>query len=453
MLSAFKSRQRRHPYHYSNQTSQHIDLSYPPYEPNCPQIAEFHQRTEKIRAVFGGNRSGKTYSTTFEVLNHLRQIPNGIGWAATVTYDGVGQYLWPTYKRHLAPDEILEISWLRYSQRIPAVVRLRGFTLYFRSYEQGREKFQGSNVDIIHLDEEPPKDVYHECLARTVDRKGKIVFSMTPLKGKTWIHKDIFEKADESPHIWKTTVSLFDNRFIDEEEKQVMLDTYGQDEAIRRIEGLFMTLEGAVFKEFDASVSVVPRFPIPTDWRIVRAIDFGFTNPFCCLWGALNDDHELIIFQEHYQAQTLLQEHADIIQAQDTDRSLYADTGTVSVEATTADHARQERAELEQYGIFTEPAEKDVKLSIAILNRLMKPKANGRPSVYIMDDLTNLINEVEGYRYKPVRDGHEDKEEPLKIDDHSVDALRYLATYFFAAGFRADNEPYAISAATSELDF
>ena len=58
----------------------------------------------------------------------------------------------------------------------------------FKAYEQGRESFQSSAVDIIVLDEEPPADVYTESLTRTLSTKpgqpsGMILASFTPLKG------------------------------------------------------------------------------------------------------------------------------------------------------------------------------------------------------------------------------------------------------------------------------
>jgi terminase large subunit-like protein len=36
--------------------------------------------------------------------------------------------------------------------------------LGFKSYDQGRRKFQGTGKHVIWLDEEPPADVYEECL-------------------------------------------------------------------------------------------------------------------------------------------------------------------------------------------------------------------------------------------------------------------------------------------------
>jgi len=410
-----------------------ISFSYPPYEPNSPQAERFHASDEKIKLLLGGNRSGKTYTTAYDNLHDIRQTPGGVIWAATVHFDGVGQYLWPTYEKLLAPEEIKEISWLSYGRRIPSIVRCDGFTLYFKSYEQGRQKFQGGNVDIVHLDEECSHDIYMECLARTIDRKGKIRFSMSPLMGKTWVFTDLFEKRDEIDYLHVETISLFDNKFIDDAEKQIMVQAYGTDEAARRIAGMFTTLEGAVFKELCPELSFIPSFPIPSEWRVIGGIDLGYSNPFCFLMAALSPDGEIFFFAEHYQAETLLKDHAEVIKKMERDKSLFASNGlnmTEIPETRVCDHDRQERAELEEYDIFTEPAFKDVHLGIETMNRIMKPKPNGRPSFYVLDSCQTLQRELEGYRYKTFRPGSEDKEQPIKEHDHSVDAARYMIMYF-----------------------
>ncbi len=56
-------------------------------------------------------------------------------------------------------------------------------TLIFRSYEQGREAFQGDEQDVVWLDEEPPMAVYTECIMRTMTTGGYVMLTFTPLNG------------------------------------------------------------------------------------------------------------------------------------------------------------------------------------------------------------------------------------------------------------------------------
>jgi phage terminase large subunit-like protein len=51
------------------------------------------------------------------------------------------------------------------------------------SFDQGRKKFQGTAKNLVFLDEEPPLDVYTECLARLMTKDGIMICTFTPLNG------------------------------------------------------------------------------------------------------------------------------------------------------------------------------------------------------------------------------------------------------------------------------
>lgn len=55
--------------------------------------------------------------------------------------------------------------------------------LSFKSYEEGRKAFEAEAVDWIWLDEEPPPEVYDECLMRLLTKQGSIIVTLTPVEG------------------------------------------------------------------------------------------------------------------------------------------------------------------------------------------------------------------------------------------------------------------------------
>ena len=59
--------------------------------------------------------------------------------------------------------------------------------LGFKSYDQGRRKFQGTAKHVVWLDEEPPTDVYDECMLRLMTTDGLMLCTFTPLDGVTEI--------------------------------------------------------------------------------------------------------------------------------------------------------------------------------------------------------------------------------------------------------------------------
>jgi phage terminase large subunit-like protein len=56
-------------------------------------------------------------------------------------------------------------------------------TLGLKSYQQGRGSFEGTSLHGIWLDEEPPMDVYGECLIRTATTDGIVMLTFKPLAG------------------------------------------------------------------------------------------------------------------------------------------------------------------------------------------------------------------------------------------------------------------------------
>jgi phage terminase large subunit-like protein len=71
-------------------------------------------------------------------------------------------------------------------------------TLDILSYDQKREAFQGTAKHVIWLDEEPPDEIYGECLIRTMTTGGLLVVTMTPLMGLTpflseWLSRSALE--------------------------------------------------------------------------------------------------------------------------------------------------------------------------------------------------------------------------------------------------------------------
>ena len=73
-------------------------------------------------------------------------------------------------------------------------------TIFLKSYDQRREAFQGTEQDLIWLDEEPPVDVYTECLMRTMTTNGVIMCTFTPLMGVSDVVKSFMPGLGHQVH-------------------------------------------------------------------------------------------------------------------------------------------------------------------------------------------------------------------------------------------------------------
>jgi phage terminase large subunit-like protein len=105
-----------------------------------------------------------------------------------------GENLLGTTTKYGLPDAV-ESAKVRHVSGGTSVVTLK-------SYDQRRESFQGTEQDVIWLDEEPPQDIYVECLMRTMTTGGMIMCTFTPLMGVSEVVKSFMPGVgfSEVPH-------------------------------------------------------------------------------------------------------------------------------------------------------------------------------------------------------------------------------------------------------------
>lgn len=162
------------------------------------------------RAAMAANRVGKTEGIgAYEVTLHLTGLYpdwwNGRRWdrpinclcggdTATTTRDIlVAKLLGPKEARGtgMVPREVLgkpvPAPGIRDHVDYAKIKHVSGgwSTLQFRSYDQGREAWQGTERDIVWFDEEPPMGIYTEGLLRTMTTQGMVIATFTPLNGLT----------------------------------------------------------------------------------------------------------------------------------------------------------------------------------------------------------------------------------------------------------------------------
>ncbi len=211
--------------------------------------------------------------------------------------------------------------------------------------------------------------------------------------------------------VWEFTMD--DNPILTPEYVEELKSSYSGVFYDRYILGKWVHAEGMVYDEYVRATHVIKQFDIPEHWRKVRGIDYGYTNPFVCLWGCIDEDGRLIIYDEHYKSRQLMKEHAAAINNREG-----------RFDFTVADHDAQDNAELRAEGVFTKNAKKEVIRGISCVKNRLKGQG-GKPRLQITENCVNLIRELGLYRWQTIRVGNE-KEEPLKDNDHTLDALRYI---------------------------
>lgn len=210
----------------------------------------------------------------------------------------------------------------------------------------------------------------------------------------------------------------YDNPFLPPDALRTLESLSGVQRR-RLLKGEWCDNEGAVYEEFDEDVHVI-RGPMPAGsggWSKIRGFDFGYTNPFCCLRGAIDGDGRLYIYRERYKVQVIVHEHARAIKAEDKAEAFVW---------STADHDAEDRATLHANGIMTIAAKKDIRAGIAAVKARLKPAGDGRPRLFIHESCVNTITEFSEYSWPSGQDGKSAKEVPVDANNHAMDTIRYM---------------------------
>jgi PBSX family phage terminase large subunit len=213
----------------------------------------------------------------------------------------------------------------------------------------------------------------------------------------------------------------------------VMMSTWSNDRIQREIMGSDDAFEGMVFSEFDRSKHVVKPFRIPDDWIRRIGIDHGYRNYAAWVYGAISPDGDLYIYREYYEKEQLIEEicaaNKKLIGTEKIEMAVI----DPSVKATRGATGRSD------LDIYLECLPKDFPLLMANndvtsgidrVKSYMKLDKRGKPRTYVFDTCVHLLDEVMQYRWQETASASKasknDKEAPVKKNDHAVDAWRYL---------------------------
>jgi len=247
--------------------------------------------------------------------------------------------------------------------------------------------------------EEATEISYLDYLQVNLRLRGKrknykqIILSYNPIDSHHWLNK--FKKTESTQKL-RTTYK--DNKFIDEEYEYILEDLKHQDENYYRIYALgeWGKKKNIIFPNYE----IVPELP-ETD-NIIYGLDFGYNEPTALIEVRIKDDIYFLSERIYERKLTNLQLITKIKELR-INNFIYCD-------ASEPGRIR----ELQQSGIRAVAANKNVKDGLDFVKR---------KTLKIHKNSTNLINEIERYAYKEINEIITD--EPIKFNDHLMDAMRY----------------------------
>jgi len=291
------------------------------------------------RAFIAANRSGKTETGAYEMALHLtgdypewwtgKRFSTAIeAWAGGInnltTRDVIQEKLLGKQGElgtgMIPGDRIIHVSNKQglFGAADTIYVRHKSggrSTLGLKSYEQGRESWQGTAKHCIWLDEEPELAVYVEALLRTATTGGVVMLTFTPLLGMSEVVKSFLE-ADVAAQAVKhtTTATWEDAPHLSEQAKASLIASIPPYQRDARTKGIPQLGVGAIYPLAESDVTC-QRFDIPKHWPRCFAMDVGWRFT-AAVWLALNRETGTVYLYHEYkrgQAEPVI--HAAAIKA------------------------------------------------------------------------------------------------------------------------------------------
>lgn len=296
---------------------------YKPY----PKQALFHalggDPSITDRLLMAGNQLGKTYSAAAEVAFHVtgnypdwwkgkRFVQANKGWIGCVTSQALrdaAQCLlmgeigaWGT---GLLPAKSI-VDWSKTPHGVPNAidsVRVRHksggiSSIQFKTYDQGRERWQGATLQWVWYDEEPPLDIWSEGRTRT-NVPGNFTFlTFTPLLGMS----DVVRRFTKEKPIGSIVIpmGIEDALHYTPAQRASIIAGYPKHEQKARAYGIPQLGSGAVFPISEDQIVTNP-FSIPSHWPRVCGLDIGWDHPTACAWVAWDRDTDTVYVYDIYR--------------------------------------------------------------------------------------------------------------------------------------------------------
>lgn len=295
-------------------------------------------------------------------------------------------------------------------------------SLLFKSYEQGRGKWQANTVDYVWFDEEPDEEIYSEGKTRTIAVNGIVALTFTPLKGMSRVvRRFLAEPETEEDKVTAkyrsvTRMTIHDVEHYAPEARARVIAGFPEHERDARSEGIPMLGSGSIYPVSTKSIVVDP-FTIPHYWPRIGGIDFGWDHPTACVQLAWNRDNDTIyVLQEHKMAKAVPVVHAATVRQWGADMPwAWPHDGAQTDKGSGEQLAHvYKKAGLKMLGERASFEEGGNSVEAGILKILQRMIAG---QLKVFSTCTSVLDEIKLYHRK---DG-----KIVKENDDLLDALRY----------------------------
>lgn len=373
----------------------------------------------RFRVLCCGRRFGKT-TLAIDNIKARAVIPKSSVCYIAPTYQQARDICWTQLKA-----DCLQASDTINEARLE-IKLVNGSMIFLRGWE-AIETLRGQHFDLIVLDEVASMrnfwSAWEEVLRPTLtDTKGEAMFISTP-KGYDHFY-ELYSKDMEQPPVNGVQQDLdfksfhftsYDNPFVPKDELDKARKELPDDRFEQEYMASFKHFTGLVYKEFDRERHVYSDKKENKNYRIFNTVDtmggvdFGFTNPSALLKIERDTDNNYYVTEEWYKTEKTTPQIIEV--AKSFNCSKYY-----------PDPAEPDRIEeMRKAHLNIREVSKDIEAGIIAVRELFRANR-----LFVHKSCTNLIRELETYRYPERKAERNEPELPIKENDHAADALRYV---------------------------
>jgi phage terminase large subunit-like protein len=422
------------------------------------QTGFIESKTTGVSWLIGGNGSGTTECAMYKIARFVMSTPpprpDTPFWLISDSFEQVMESLWKEKlwgHGHIPSAEVDwdRISWYKPNQNWPFRVPLlpwpgrpnKNWVLEFKSYEQGRQRLQARSIGGFCFSEQFPYALLTEVLrgCREYNFPGSKFCEFTPVDPMLSAPIEEMIEQDTLPNTWEVyranTECAVEEGHVSREWFDEFYGMIPEEMLLTRLIGAFASYEGAIYQGFNPYVHFVDDEKCDHQPGVYyrRSIDWGAgpSNPFCCLWAYRNGLGQWFVFDEYYstdQNKTVFEHLEEVERRMEwPEDSLHH--GTTWADPSSLDNIRI----AQRWGFNMSGAANSVLEGIDYVRQMLQPVPglNNEPRLFLhRENCPNLSREIRTYRWVQGSDRglnpRDARPEPLKKDDHAVDALRYL---------------------------
>lgn len=393
------------------------------------------EKDRRLNILVGSVRSGKTWGVHSKILYLCdyavggRKLITGVSKASIYTnvltdlFDivGAGNY---RYNANSGQLRLFNSDWMVMGAK-----------------DEGSEKYvRGATVGAAVCDEIVlmPQTFWHMLLSRMSPHGARLYGTTNADSPYHWLKRDYLDNSELNGILWWDTFTMDDNPNLDPDYVADQKKMYTGVFYKRFIEGLWVMAEGAIYGDawgdwtlYDDTSRPVGLYGTGGYADHLIAVDYGTTNP-CVFLDCIDDTTAIWVDREYYwDSARVMAQKTDAQYADDLQKFIAGSRVPQQPKVIVDPSAASFKVELQKRGIWVLDADNEVLDGIRRTASALKLK-----KIRVHRDCQNTQREMQSYAWNDKKAAKTGEEEPIKANDHTCDAMRYMANHVFEAAWR-----------------